>query len=61
MNIAALNELDVLAYDIHNVYLTALCKEKIWTFAGPEFGEEGGTLMIVKMALNGLLSSGAAF
>ena len=29
--------------------------------AGPEFGAEEGTLMIVKMALYGLKSSGAAF
>ena len=33
--IAALNKLDVLACDIHNAYLTALFREKIWTFAGP--------------------------
>ena len=39
LNIAALNELDVLACDINNAYLTALYREKIWTFSGPEFGE----------------------
>ena len=48
MIISALNKLDILAYDIQNAYLTALCIEKIWTFAGPEFGEEEGTLMLVK-------------
>ena len=37
LTIAALNELDILAWDIHKAYLTALCREKIWTFAGPEF------------------------
>ena len=38
LTIASLNELDILACDIHNAYLTALFIEKIWTFAGPEFG-----------------------
>ena len=61
LTIAALNELDILAWDIHKAYLTALCREKIWTFAGPEFGEEEGTLILVKMALYGLKPSGAAF
>ena len=56
LTIAALNELDILACDIQNAYLTALCRENIWTFAGPEFGEEEGTLMLVKMALYGLKS-----
>ena len=56
-----MNDLDILAYDIQNAYLTALCREKIWTRAGPEFGSEEGTIMIVKMALYGLKSSGAAF
>ena len=49
----ALNELYILTYDIQNVYITVLCREKIWTFAGPEFGEEEGILMLVKMALYG--------
>ena len=61
MTIAALNGLDLLACDIQNAYLTAKCREKIWNIAGPEFGSEEGSLMIVKMALYGLKSSGAAF
>ena len=36
-------------------------QREIWTIAGPEFGSEEGTMMIVKMALYGLKSSGAAF
>ena len=48
LTIAALNELDIMACDVQNAYLTALCRKKIWTFAGPEFGEEEGTLMIEK-------------
>ena len=35
--IAALNELEVLACDIQNAYLTADCREKIYFIAGPEF------------------------
>lgn len=59
--IAALNDLKVLACDIQNAHLTADCREKIWTRAGPEFGSEAGTIFIVKKALYGLKSAGAAF
>ena len=61
LTIAALNDLKVLSCDIQNAYLTAKCREKIWTIAGPEFGSEQGSIMIVVMALYGLKSSGAAF
>ena len=37
------------------------CQEKIWTYAGLEFGSERGQLMIIKKALYGLKSSGTAF
>ena len=47
--------------DIHNAYLTADCREKIWTRAGPEFGSETGKIFIVKKPLYGLKSAGAAF
>ena len=61
LTIAALNDLKVMACDIQNAYLTADCREKIWTKAGPEFGSEAGTLFLVKKALYGLKSAGAAF
>ena len=61
MKIASLNGLDLLACGIQNAYLTSKCSEKIWTIAGPEFVSEEGNLMIVKMALYRLNSSGAAF
>ena len=61
MTIAALNDLKVLVCNIHNAYLTAKCREKIWTIAGPEFGYDAGKLMIVVRAFYGLKSSGAAF
>ena len=59
--IAVLNRLQVMACDIQNAYLTANCCEKIWTYAGPEFGSERGQPMIIKKALYGLKSSGVAF
>ena len=61
LTIAALNDLSVMACDIQNAYLTAECREKIWTRAGPEFGSENGSIMIVRKALYGLKGSGAAF
>ena len=61
LTIAALNNLDVLACDIQNAYLTAHFRENIWTRTGPEFGSESGCIMIVVRALYGLKSSGAAF
>ena len=61
LTIAALNGLKVLACDIQNAYLTAMCREKIWTIAGPEFGSDAGKIMLITKALYGLKSSGAAF
>ena len=59
--IAALNNLDLQAANIENAYLTAPCREKIWTRAGPEFGMDEGKIFIIVRALYGLKSSGAAF
>jgi hypothetical protein len=59
--VAALNDLQLLACDIQNAYLTTNCCQHIYTIAGPEFGSEAGLVMIVKKALYGLKSSGAAF
>ena len=61
LTIAALNGLEVMACNIQNEYLTASCREKIWTRAGPEFGSESGMIMLIRKALYGLKSSGAAF
>ena len=58
---ASLNELEVLACDIQNAYLTADCRETIYIIAGPEFGSEEGNIMVIRKALYGLKSSGAAF
>jgi hypothetical protein len=58
--IAALNDLEILSADVQNAYLNAHTKRKIYTTAGPEFGQgkEGQPVMIVR-ALYGLRSSGA--
>jgi len=61
MTIAALNRLSILSCDIQNAYLTAECRERIYTIAGPEFQSDAGKVMIVKIALYDLKSSGAAF
>ena len=59
--IAALNELDVLSCDIQNAYLTAPCRERVFTVAGDEFGSDSGKTMIITRALYGLKSAGASF
>jgi hypothetical protein len=59
--LASLNDLIVCAADVGNAYLNANCRERIWTIAGPEFGSEKGSVMIIKKALYGLKSSGAAW
>ena len=59
--LAALNGLDVKTCDIGNAYLNAPCREKIWCFAGPEFGNRKGQKIRIVRALYGLKSSGAAW
>ena len=61
LTIASLNSLHVSACDIGNAYLNATCREKLWTVAGPEFGSDKGSVMIIARALYGLKSSGAAW
>jgi hypothetical protein len=56
-----LNELQLLACNIQNADLTADCQERIYIIAGPEFGSDAGLIMIIRKALYGLKSSGAAF
>jgi hypothetical protein len=58
--IAALNDSEILSADVQNAYLNAPTQEKIYTTAGPEFGQgkEGRPVIIVR-ALYGLRSSGA--
>jgi hypothetical protein len=60
--IAALNDISIQMCDIGNAYLNALPREKVYTMAGAEFGNEllGRNVLIVR-ALYGLKSSGAAW
>ena len=44
--IADLNGLECMAADIGNAYLHGKTKEKIYTIAGPEFGELEGSILI---------------
>jgi hypothetical protein len=55
LTIAALNNLDVLAY------LNAPAAKKIWTSCGAKFGQHNGKRAIIVRALYGLKSAGAAF
>ena len=62
LTVAALDGLRIMACDIQKAYLTADCRERIWTRSGPKFGSEAGTIfLLVKKALYGLKSAGAAF
>lgn len=59
--IAALNNLEILACDIQNAYLTAPAREKVYIIAGEEFGSEKGKTFKVVRALYGLKTAGASF
>ena len=48
------NDLKVLACDIHNTYLTAKFQGGIWTVTEPEFGSDQGKVVLVLRALYGL-------
>ena len=60
MTISALNDLDVLACDIQNIYLMAECRERLWVAARPKFGSEARNNMLTRKALYELKSSSAA-
>ena len=61
LTIAELNNLKIRACNIQNAYLTAPCREMIWTVAGPEFGSEAGKDMLIVRAVYGLKSSEASY
>ena len=44
---AALNDVDRWAADVLNAYITAPCREKIWTNLGKEFGDDCGRKAII--------------
>jgi Reverse transcriptase (RNA-dependent DNA polymerase) len=59
--IAALNDLEVAGGDVQGAYLNALCREKVYTICGPEFGDFAGSIAVIVKALYGLKSSGFAW
>ena len=58
---AAINGNDLVMIDVGNAFVNALCKEKVYARAGPEFGDDEGRLVIIVKALYGLRSSGSAW
>jgi Reverse transcriptase (RNA-dependent DNA polymerase) len=57
-----LNDLEIMMFDVGNAYLNAKTTEKLYCYAGKEFGaDEEGKLMIITCALYRLKSSGAAY
>ena len=61
LTISALNVLKVLACNIQNAFLTAKCREKLYTQSGPEFDSDRWKLMLTTRALYGLKTSSASF
>ena len=51
MLVAVQNGLDLMAGDIGNAFPTAPCTEKVWSVAGPEFGDKQGAVIILQCAL----------
>ena len=49
-----MQNLEIMAADVENTYLTAPCREKHWIVAGPEFEQDEGKTFIVIRALYGL-------
>ena len=52
--VAEPNDLKVMAADVGNAYLHGYTKEKIYTVAGPEFGDLQGLILICVKSLYGL-------
>ena len=61
MILAVQNNLKFLTGDIGNAFCTAPCREKVWTIAGPEFGEKQGCVVSLCRALYGLSTASRAF
>jgi len=59
--IAALNDLDIIGADVQNAYINAKTDKRVYTTAGPEFGDDEGRPAIIVRALYGLKSSGAGW
>ncbi len=54
--VASLNDLRLLSCDVQNAYLTADCRLKIYITAGPEFGSDAGSMMVINKAFRAHLA-----
>ena len=61
MLVSELNGLETWVGDISSAYLEAKTNEKLYFYAGPEFGPLAGHFLIVEKALYGLTGSGNAW
>ena len=59
--IAHCDNLKVLCGDVSNALVTAPCLEKVYSRAGPEFGDRKDAILVLVKALYGLWSSSRAF
>lgn len=59
--IAHRDNLTTLVGDIGNAFITADCLEKVYSRAGPEFGDKQDAILLVNKAIYGLRSSSRAF
>ena len=55
------NGLEFMSGDIGNAFCTAPCAEKVWSVAGPEFGQKEGCTVVLKRALYGLNTASRSF
>jgi len=53
--------LSVMSGDVCNSFLNSPSKEKIWSRAGPEFGEKEGCIFTIKKAIYGTRTAAKAF
>lgn len=60
-SVAALNDLEILAGDVQNAFLSSPTEEKIFFCAGNEWGANAGRVVVVVRALYGLKSSALQF
>ena len=60
--LGVMNGLQVISTDISQAYLHGITREKLYTKAGPEFGNDvQGRLMAIRRSVYGLVTSGAIF
>ena len=59
--LAALNGLEILAGDVQNAFINAETPEKIFFYAGDEWGPDKGRVIIIRRALYGLKTSAATW